>query len=124
MKFSAQTAETFAACHCKMCQRWSSGMFMGAHATMFKITQGAEAVSTYKSSAWAERSFCKVCGSNLYYSMNSMEGVSVGLGLFDSVEGLTCENEYFVDLRLQNLAFTNKTNAMTSAEIKAKFGLG
>jgi len=107
-----------------MCQRWSSGMFMGVHATTHEITEGAQAVSTYKSSPWAERSFCKTCGSNLYYSMDSMDGVSFGLGLFDSTEGIACETEYFTDLRHKEIAFTNKPTSLTSTEIKEKFGLG
>ena len=51
-------------CHCEMCQRWGGSMYAGIESDDFEL-KGEESVATYQSSDWAERAFCKKCGSNL-----------------------------------------------------------
>lgn len=52
-------------CHCSMCQRWSGNVFgcFQADAQGVRVTG---AVSRYASSDFAERAFCKICGSQLW----------------------------------------------------------
>ena len=45
------------ACHCRMCQRWSGGLFLSFTADAAAITVTGE-VTRYRSSAFAERAFC------------------------------------------------------------------
>ncbi len=54
------------ACHCLMCRRWSGGPAMAASVGSVSF-QGEENIVRYASSEWAERGFCKICGSNLFY---------------------------------------------------------
>ena len=54
------------ACHCSMCRRWNGGPALAASVGSVSF-EGEENISRYASSDWAERGFCKKCGSNLFY---------------------------------------------------------
>ena len=51
------------ACHCRMCQRWSGGLFLCFNADAKGVTVEGP-VARYASSDFAERAFCSVCGSH------------------------------------------------------------
>ena len=44
--------------------------------------EGAENLGRYASSDWAERGFCRQCGSNLFYLLKPNRYI-IGAGLFD-----------------------------------------
>jgi len=121
--FTAETEDSFGACHCKMCQRWASGVFMGVWTTSFELTSGAESLSVFHSSDWAERAFCPTCGSNIYYRLRETGRASVALGLFDDTSGLTLERQMFTDLKPDGFDFANATDTLTSAEAYERFGV-
>ena len=74
VRFDAEeVAKSFSACHCEMCQRWSSGPFFATTVGKVRFT-GEENLSRYRSSAWAERGFCKICGSNLFFRILKFPG--------------------------------------------------
>ena len=53
------------ACHCSMCRRERGpGMAVAVKSVVFT---GEANIERYRSSQWAERGFCKTCGSNLFY---------------------------------------------------------
>ena len=52
------------ACHCRMCQRWSGGLFLCFDAPAASVTVEGP-VARYRSSPFAERAFCATCGSHL-----------------------------------------------------------
>ena len=124
VRFEAETDGRFSVCHCKMCQRWSAGQFMGVQATSFEITQGASEVTTFQSSDWASRSFCKICGSNLTYHAPQFGGPSVALGTLDEAGDLTAHVQYFTDKVPGGLALQDGTKRLTQAEIEAMYGDG
>ena len=67
VSFKAQSIEKHIhACHCSMCRRWNGGPAMACSVGSVSFS-GEENVSRYPSSDWAERGFCKQCGSNLFY---------------------------------------------------------
>jgi hypothetical protein len=86
------------ACHCRMCQRWSGGLFLCFHAEEGAVTvEGA--VATYRSSPFAERAFCPVCGSHLWIRTIDPAGSGLDLmpGLFDAVLGAPLRSEVYSD---------------------------
>lgn len=119
VKYTATTSETFATCYCKMCQRWSSGAFMGANTTHFEITQGEDQLTIFKSSDWAERAFCSVCGSNIYYFAAQYGGKSVALGTFDDPAGFTMHSQYFIDQKPAGFSMRETTKTLTTEQIEA-----
>ena len=118
VKYTAETSKTFATCYCKMCQRWSAGAFMGASTSHFEVTHGEDKLTVFKSSDWAERAFCSVCGSNIYYFAPEYGGKSVALGSFDDPAGFTMHSQYFIDQKPSGFSMRETTKTLTTAEIE------
>ncbi len=121
VRYEAETAEQFGVCYCKMCQRWSSGVYMGVSASAFTVTKGKEALTLAKTSEWANRAFCNLCGSNIYYHAEAFGSPSVALGSLDDTSGLTPHVQLFIDKKPEGFALDAETKTMTEAECMAHF---
>lgn len=116
------------ACHCGMCRKWSGGVFMSVAVPPDGMAlEGAENLSTYSSSPWAERVFCKTCGGNLFYRVTAegpMQGeMHVGLGTLDDPTGIPFTGEIYIDRKPDVYSFAGDgRNLMTEAEVVAMFG--
>ena len=119
LTYRADTLDKVSVCYCKMCQRWASGVFMGVPTTSFEVTTGS--VATVKSSAWAERGFCRECGSNIYYFAAAQGHPSVALGSLDDTTGLQPRIQFYVDKRPSGFELAAETREMTEAECVAFF---
>jgi hypothetical protein len=109
------------ACHCNMCRRWSAGPYIGFPHDGELILQGGDNVSLYKSSEWAERAFCKRCGSSLYYHLLGTDHYSFSAGLLDDQDGLSLTQEIFIDEKPGYYDLANSTPKLTGAEVFAAF---
>jgi hypothetical protein len=112
------------ACHCAMCRRWTCGPFLGlAHrgAVNFK---GAEHIGVYASSDWAERAFCRVCGSSLYWRLRGTDEYSFCAGTLDDQSALALSTEIFIDEKPGYYAFANETRKLTGEEAMASLMAG
>jgi hypothetical protein len=109
---------SLAACHCEMCRRWSSGIFIAFSAKPGSVRVEGP-VKVFQSSDWAERAFCGRCGSNLWYRITA-EGPGHGqhqlsAGLFD-VNGMHLGLEVFIDSKPDAYAFEGERRTMTAQE--------
>jgi hypothetical protein len=80
--------EDFSHCHCSQCRRLHGAAFAtfaGVEKANFRYLSGEDEITHYASSAGHDRTFCRVCGSNihvaldaepesLYLSMSTLEG--------------------------------------------------
>ena len=57
------------ACHCDMCRRWACGPYLAMDCGIDVTFEGEDDIGVYNSSEWADRGFCKQCGSNLFYRL-------------------------------------------------------
>ena len=118
------------ACHCGMCRKWSGGVFMSVAVPAGGLAlEGAENLTTYASSPWAERAFCKTCGGNVFYRVTApgpMQGeMHVGLGTLDDANGIPMTLELFIDLKPDTYSFAGEgSNQMTEAQVLEMFGGG
>ena len=112
---------TVGACHCKMCRRWGGGPFMEIDCGTEVTFAGDENVRVFASSDWAERGFCKQCGTHLFYRLKATGNYSVPIGLLEDDEQLEFRHQVFVDERPSYYEFSNNTRDMTGAELIAKF---
>lgn len=119
--FEVETPERFSVCYCKMCQRWASGLFAGVHTTSFTVTEGAEYLTVFRSSDWADRAFCNRCGSNIYYHARDYGTPSVALGTLDDTGGLGNVVRYYIDKAPADLTLRGDVEAPTEAQALAKF---
>ena len=109
------------ACHCTMCRRWGGGPFMETDCGSDIAFDGAENISLFASSAWAERGFCSRCGTHLFYKLKGSNQYMVPIGLFENDDNLVFHHQVFVDEKPAYYDFANKTSDMTSAEVFAQF---
>jgi len=130
VEFTAANApDTFGACHCEMCRRWSGSAFLGFSVQASDVTWKGEAhIRTLQSSDWAERAWCGRCGSGLYYRLTGEDGPGVGsmqipLGLLDDSAGMTFASEIFIDHKPAGFAYAGERPTLTRAEVMAKYGV-
>jgi len=110
------------ACHCDMCRKWGGGPFMEVNCGTDISFRGEESITVYNSSNWAERGFCKKCGSHLFYRLKKSKQHMVSIGLFADQDHLVFERQVFIDKKPLFYSFANKTNDMTEAEIFEMYG--
>ncbi|MFK7743845.1 MAG: GFA family protein [Roseobacter sp.] len=84
------------ACHCDMCRRHTSAMFMSISVAPDTMIIDGPATS-YVSSDWAERGFCATCGSTLWYGTREDGMRHPAAGLFDNAAGAELKLEFFSD---------------------------
>ncbi len=111
-------------CHCEMCRRWSAGPYMGFAHDGDVRSEGAENISVYKSSEWAERAFCKVCGSALYWRLAGTDHYSFSAGALDQQSELRLTAQIYIDEKPAYYDFANETSRLTGAEVVAAFEAG
>lgn len=109
------------ACHCNMCRRWGSGPTMALDVGRDIKIEGKENVTAYRSSDWAERAFCKICGSNLYYRIVEADIHHFCAGILDDQDSLTLKNQIFIDEKPAYYDFANQTQNMTGPEVFALY---
>ena len=110
------------ACHCGMCRKWGGGPFMEIDCGTEVTFEGEENISVYNSSSWAERGFCKKCGSHLFYRLKESKQHMLPVGIFDDQENFVFESQVFIDRKPSFYSFSNKTNDMTEKEIFEMYG--
>ena len=110
------------ACHCDMCRRWGGGPLMEVRCGTDVSFEGADHISVFESSPWAERGFCRTCGSHLFFREKKTGGHHIPVGLLEGDEGLVFDHQVFIDEKPPYYSFANETQTLTGAEIAAMFG--
>jgi hypothetical protein len=117
VRFSAEHVETdHHACHCDMCRRWSGGSAFFATEVRGLVLEGTENLGTYASSDWAERGFCRNCGSTLYYYLKPTQAYMMSVGAFDDASMFRLVREIFIDRKPDGYAFAGEHPRWTEAE--------
>ncbi len=106
------------ACHCRMCQRWSGGLFLSFTASQVEV-EGE--VARYRSSPFAERAFCPRCGSHLWMRDTGTADASYDLmpGLFDEAAGWPMRSEIYTDRAFASVSLRGDHRRATRAEYEA-----
>ncbi len=108
------------ACHCGMCRRWASGPFLNVSCAAVTFER-PEAVTTFRSSEWAERGFCAACGTVLFYrylaGTPEQAVPHLAYGSLDDPTGLTLGLEVFVDEQPDGYAFAGERKRLTAAQL-------
>ena len=123
VSFTATDVETgHHACHCKMCQHWSSGIYLAAPVGAVRF-EGERNITRYASSEWAERGFCARCGSNLFYRLKHDGRHYVSVGTFDDQRPFTVSGEIYIDAKPAGYALAGDHPRLTEAELLAQLGI-
>lgn len=109
------------ACHCEMCRRWAGSPFFGIHCRDV-VFDGEQNLARFQSSEWAERGFCKRCGSSLFYFAIPQQHYAMSAGAFDDQSKFVLESEIFVDYKPPGYRFAGDHEMLTGQEFMEKWG--
>ena len=111
------------ACHCRMCQRWSGGLFLCFTADASAVTVTGEVVR-YRSSQFAERAFCPRCGSHLWFNDvkdgGKPQSYELMPGLFDAARNWPLRSEIYVDRAMASVRLVGEHRRKSRAEYEAE----
>ena len=125
VRFSAAPRDRHVgACHCGMCRRWTAGPFLALECGATLKVEDTTSLGVYRSSEWAERCFCKQCGTVLFYRLVGKDFHAVSAEGFDDKTGFAFVSQIFVDEKPAYYDFSNKTKMQTGAEVFAEFSEG
>lgn len=109
------------ACHCSVCRKWAGGPMFAVDCDTGVSFNDEANVTVYHSSEWADRGFCKACGTHLFYRIKASGQYIVPAGLFDNVDGLVFDHQIFIEEKPDYYCFANETTNMTGEEVFAQF---
>ena len=115
----AKPDDSIELCQCAMCRRWGGGYFAGIGGNDAEV-DGRANVTAYRSSDWAERSFCRKCGSNLWFTFLPTGHRSFCAGLFDDLQEIAAAKEIFCDSATTWSVTKGDHRRQTGAEIIAE----
>ena len=108
-------------CHCGTCRRWTGGPLFSVECGSDVSFKGQENIEVFASSDWAERGFCKKCGSHLFYRLKQANQYIMLAGIFDNGEQLVFDHQIFIEEKPEYYRFANETHNMTGAEVFAQY---
>lgn len=113
--------DTVEVCHCGMCQQWGGGPLLSVHCGTGTGFSGLEHITVYNSSEWAERGFCSLCGTHLFYKLKGSDEYALPAGLFQQGADFTMSSQIFIDQKPGYYRFANETPMMTEAEVFERY---
>ena len=117
--YTAQAIDTEVhSCHCSMCRRWSGGPGFAASVGKVEFT-GEENIARFDSSGWAERGFCKTCGTNLFYRLRETDHYVIWMGTFDDQAQFKLAGEIYIDEKPASYEFAGDHPRLTGEEFMA-----
>ncbi len=120
--FEAQGVETeIHSCHCAICRKWSGSPALAARVEGVTF-DGASSIARYDSSDWAERGFCKQCGTNLFYRLKEADQYIMWMGAFDDPTSFTLVGEIYIDEKPPGYDFAGEHPRLTGEEFLASMG--
>ncbi|WP_415401116.1 GFA family protein [Tateyamaria sp. SN3-11] len=126
VRFDARNVpSTYGICHCPMCRRWTGSALLGVDMKTEDVTwHGTDNIAVRASSAWAERAWCKTCGTNLYFRHTKRDKwfgyTELPLGLFDDPGRFTLSHEIYVDQKPASFAYVGEGHKqLTRADVVA-----
>lgn len=82
---------------------------------------GQQQVQRYRSSEWAERGFCPVCGTHLFYHLLPADEYMLPAGIFQDVKDFRIGSQIFIDEKPDYYELANETPKLTGEQVFAQF---
>lgn len=120
VRLSAPEARDIGACHCGFCRRWGGGPLLAVHCGRDVQFDGSEHITVYASSEWAERAFCKHCGTHLFYKLLASGEYFVPAGVFET-EDFQLASQIYIDKKPAYYSFANQTPMLTEQQVMAQY---
>lgn len=125
VKFTATPKnQNVGVCHCDMCRKNNAGAFFAVDCGDTLSFENENHLGVYNSSDWAERLFCKECGSSIAWRMKNGSMSVVAVDLMDGLDQLVLDHEVFIDEKPSYYSFVEKTSQITGPELMKMFQAG
>lgn len=110
-------SDKIGACYCQTCRKINGGgPLLGVHGDSELRTPGKAHIGRYKSSDWAERGFCKNCGTTLFYHLTVGSKHHIySAGLFDQ-QYFEIKEEIFIDTKPEYIGFLSQKSIKKTAQ--------
>ncbi|WP_162889086.1 GFA family protein [Maritalea myrionectae] len=105
------------ACYCATCRKINGGgPLLGLHGNSELKASGQEHIERYASSDWAERGFCKKCGTTLFYHLTvGSRDYIYSAGLFENAD-FEITSEIFVDAKPDYMGFLSENSVKKTTQ--------
>jgi len=115
----------FTICHCGMCRKWSAGPFMSVQCPGPATFTSAQGLVWYRGSKWAERGFCAVCGTSLFWRLAKTPDAMtiISAEAFDDPHDLTLARHIFSDAQPARYDFADHTPRISEKEFLKEMGI-
>ena len=114
-------SEQIDACHCSACRKWAAGPYTTLTCEDDVSFDGEASLGVFKSSQWAERVFCKTCGTSMAWRLQQGGAYHVNSQVFSETQNWPLAMQVFIDEKPSNYSFAEQTETMTGAEVFAAF---
>lgn len=95
--FRSTVSTAITECHCSQCRKQSGYRYATAFGLKSELAiEGEDHVTWYKASATAERGFCRVCGSTLFWRSLVDDEAAILVGAIDDTSGMYLDRHIFV----------------------------
>lgn len=108
-------------CHCNDCRRHIGGPSFAIDCADSVQIEGEASLGVYNSSAWAERGFCKTCGSFVFWRLKDKSMYVMPVGAFEDLGEVTLATEYFIDHKPGFYDIAQDTKKLTGEEVFALY---
>ncbi|WP_286239122.1 GFA family protein [Neptuniibacter halophilus] len=115
------TTGNMGVCHCSICRKWGGGPLFATDCGGGVEFSGEENIGVYSSSEWAERGFCKSCGTHLFYRLKQGAHYVIPVGLFDAGVEWRFSEQIFIDEKPRYYRFADKTRELTGEAVFAEY---
>lgn len=121
VKFQTGDCNHVHACHCGNCRRWGGGPALAIPCGTDMKFEGEDGITRYASSEWAERGFCKHCGTHLFTYVRPTGDYYVFAGLFEDQSAFDLVGQIFIDRKPAYYGFSNDTENLTEQQFYEKY---
>lgn len=113
---TVSTPEVYA-CHCSMCRIWGGGPAFSVTAQDAPQFEDESALGLYRSSDWAERVFCRTCGTSVMFRTLDGSLYSISAAVLTDLPNPSFVEEIFIDDKPDYYAFAGDRSRRTGAEV-------
>lgn len=117
-----KAVDKISVCHCGMCQKWNGGPGFSVDCGHDLHIEGQDSITTFASSVWGERTFCKHCGTHLFYHLINPSTYYASATLFEDSKQAQLAMQIYIDSKPKYYNFVEQTAMLTEQDILKMMG--
>ena len=113
-------------CHCTICRKLAGGPAFAVNCEKDVALEGEENLTWYRSSKWAERAFCKICGTHLFFRLvdAEMPEWNMSASVLDKEDDFKITKHIYIDSKPPYYDLSDDAPRLTKEEFMAQLKEG